>query len=78
MNGWQSSMDAIAKVPVVNGLLTRSNTSSSLRDGDGNPTTTTGGVGGSRKCLGDYVNSEKMSKVKDGCASILGTFRVAY
>lgn len=65
LDGWQSSMDAISKVPVVDGLLTRANggTGNSVREVSSTVT---------RKWLGDYVSSDKMSVVKDGCARILG------
>lgn len=66
--GWEGAMDAVGKVAVISGLLTRT-TSATV----GNASTV-GGAGGQDKqrYLGDYVSREKMLAVRDGCAKVLG------
>lgn len=68
LEGWEGAMDAVSKVAVISGLLTRTAGSSA-----GNSSTV--GVGGGQdkqRYLGDYVSREKMLAVRDGCAKVLG------
>lgn len=70
LEGWEGAMDAVSKVAVISGLLTRTAGSSA-----GNASTVgVGGAGGQEKqrYLGDYVSREKMLAVRDGCAKVLG------
>lgn len=56
-------MDAIGKVVVVSGLLTKAS-------GTGGSQLKAGGE--SKRYLGDYVSRDKMTAVRDGCARLLG------
>lgn len=87
LGGWEAAMDAVGKVGVVAGLLTRSTGAAGasvtsagqgqghVRDGSsGSAVAGRGGGGGDDKqrVLGDYVSRDKMLAVRDGCAKVLG------
>ncbi|KAG0667117.1 oligomeric, coiled-coil, peripheral membrane protein [Rhodotorula mucilaginosa] len=74
LEGWEGAMDAVSKVAVISGLLTRTAGSSA-----GNASTVgVGGAGGQEKqrYLGDYVSREKMLAVRDGCAKVLAELKL--
>ncbi|GAA5959935.1 hypothetical protein JCM3765_000650 [Sporobolomyces pararoseus] len=79
LKSWEENMNSIKKVRVVNGLLVRNTSSSSLSVV--NTTTTSQGStikGGEEKqrFLGDYVSTEKMVAVRDGCAKVLAELKM--
>ncbi|GAA5870633.1 hypothetical protein JCM3774_001708 [Rhodotorula dairenensis] len=70
--GWEGAMDAVGKVAVISGLLTRTAGATA-----GNASTV--GVGGGQdkqRYLGDYVSREKMLAVRDGCAKVLAELKL--
>lgn len=69
LDGWEGAMDAVGKVAVISGLLSRSGAG-----GTASASTVTGHAAAQDKqrFLGDYVSREKMLAVRDGCAKVLG------
>ncbi|KAM0750493.1 hypothetical protein T439DRAFT_326457 [Meredithblackwellia eburnea MCA 4105] len=66
LQGWESAMEAIAKVPVIAGLTAKGHSR------DGSAAAGMSGLGKEReRYLGDYVSRDKMLAVKDGCAKVL-------
>lgn len=77
LEGWEGAMDAVSKVAVVSGLLTRTAGSNA---GNASTVGVGGGGGGGQdkqRYLGDYVSREKMLAVRDGCAKVLGEYTTA-
>lgn len=83
--GWEGAMDAVGKVAVVAGLLTRhpqqpsggAGASLHAREGsNASVAAATAAVGSIEKqrFLGDYVSRDKMLAVRDGCAKVLGAW----
>lgn len=69
LGGWEGAMEAVGKVAVISGLLTRSGA------GAGTAASSVGGAPtphDKQRYLGDYVSREKMLAVRDGCAKVLG------
>lgn len=70
LEGLEGNMDAIAKVNVVGGLVSRTHG----REGSSISVAAVGSASKEKeRFLGDYVSREKMLAVRDGCAKVLGT-----
>ncbi|GAA5997952.1 uncharacterized protein JCM10292_006930, partial [Rhodotorula paludigena] len=85
--GWEGAMDAVGKVAVVAGLLTRhpqqpsggAGASLHAREGsNASVAAATAAVGAVEKLrfLGDYVSRDKMLAVRDGCAKVLADLKL--
>ncbi|GAA5982073.1 hypothetical protein JCM10908_004726 [Rhodotorula pacifica] len=69
LEGWEGAMDAVGKVAVISGLLTRTT-------GTNASTVGVGGGQDKQRYLGDYVSREKMLAVRDGCAKVLAELKL--
>ncbi|GAA5928432.1 uncharacterized protein JCM15063_003877 [Sporobolomyces koalae] len=89
LQGWEHNMDSIKRVRVVNGLLVRGGSSAtSQRWNDASnhqrESSSTGQPGSAvrsgpeekQRFLGDYVSTEKMVAVRDGCAKVLAELKM--
>ncbi|GAA5848045.1 hypothetical protein JCM9279_007426 [Rhodotorula babjevae] len=91
LGGWEAAMDAVSKVGVVAGLLTRGTSAAGasvtsagqgqvqghVRDGSsGSAVAARGGGDDKQRVLGDYVSRDKMLAVRDGCAKVLAELKM--
>ncbi|BGP24458.1 autophagy-related protein 11 [Rhodotorula toruloides] len=75
LTGWEESMDAVGKVAIVAGLLMRHASSGSFghaREGS----TSSVPQPEKQRYLGDYVSTDKMLAVRDGCAKVLAELKL--
>ncbi|GAA5903685.1 hypothetical protein JCM5296_002118 [Sporobolomyces johnsonii] len=82
--GWEEAMGAVGRVAVVAGLLMRgggtsASASASASAGAGHAregSAVSAGGPEKQRFLGDYVSSEKMLAVRDGCAKVLAELKL--
>ncbi|GAA6002527.1 hypothetical protein JCM10207_001163 [Rhodosporidiobolus poonsookiae] len=89
--GWEASMDAVGRVKVVAGLLSRGGGGSGMAGAsiahghghghgrEGSTASASGAAsaaGEKQRFLGDYVSRDKMLAVRDGCAKVLAELRM--
>ncbi|BGP15965.1 hypothetical protein JCM10213_004780 [Rhodosporidiobolus nylandii] len=77
LKGWEGAMDAVGKVGVIAGLLSRGSGRPDQGHGrEGSTASMAQGGQDKQRFLGDYVSRDKMLAVRDGCAKVLADLKL--